>query len=306
MLATAGELPSGPGWAFEFKWDGVRALAALNDGRCRLYARSGTDITVAYPELAGLAELATRAPDTVLDGEIAVLTDTGAASFEQLAERMHVRDPDRAALLAAAKPVTYLIFDILRLSGVDLTARPYTERRAALENLALAAPHWLVPPVFDDGPATLAASVEHGVEGVVAKRRDSTYRPGRRSPDWVKVKHIRTADVVIGGFRSGARALGALLVGEPDPAGNLIFRGRVGSGFSARTEAELLGRLYTLRRTDPPFATPVPPADAQGATWVDPQLVIEVAYGNRTTDGRLRFPRMRRLRPDKTPDEIDN
>ncbi|MGA8116185.1 MAG: DNA ligase, partial [Actinocatenispora sp.] len=210
MLATTGPLPVGPGWTYEFKWDGIRAIAAVRADGLRLYARSGTDITVAYPELAGLGG---ALPDAVLDGEIAVLLDTGP-SFEALGERMHVRDARRAAQLAARRPVTYLIFDLLRLDGVDLVGLPYRERRARLEALAPAGPYWLVPPRFDDGTATTDAAEENGLEGVVAKRLDGPYRPGRRSPDWIKVKRVVTDDLVVGGYRPGARRLGALLVGE--------------------------------------------------------------------------------------------
>jgi bifunctional non-homologous end joining protein LigD len=309
MLAVAGPLPVGDGWAYEFKWDGVRAVAELvrrpGGGQLRLHARSGADITVAYPELAGLSALADRLPGAVLDGEIVVLSAAGT-SFQALAERMHVRDPLRARQLAATLPITYLIFDLLRLAGEDLTPRPYVERRAALERLELGGEHWYVPPVFRDGPATLSASIEHGLEGVVAKRLHAPYRPGRRSPDWIKVKHLRTADLVVGGWRRGARPLGALLVGEPDAAGALRYRGRVGSGYSTAVMADLLGRLAPLHRDAPPFADQVPPLEARGAHWVNPVLVVEVAYANRTTDGRLRFPRMLRLRTDKTPDDIDN
>src|SRR5690606_35041702 len=136
-------------------------------------------------------------------------------SFSALAERMHVRDPERAARLADTVPVTYMIFDLLVRGGTDLTHQPYQQRREQLEELGLAGPHWLVPPSFSDGPATMAAAIEHTLEGVVAKRRSSPYRPGTRSPDWVKVKQEETGDFVVGGWRSGARRLGALLVGAP-------------------------------------------------------------------------------------------
>lgn len=292
MLAVAAPLPSGDEWVYEFKWDGIRAIAAIEHGTLRLYARSGAEVTVAYPELAGLAGL----PDLVLDGEVVVLTAAGAA-FGELAERMHVRDPARAARLAARTPVTYLVFDLLRAGGTDLCPLPWTARRAALEDAVPAGAHWVVPPVFDDGVATRAVSREQGLEGVVAKRRASPYRPGRRSPDWVKVKHIATEDFVVGGYRAGARPIGALLIGEPGPAG-LTFRGRVGGGISAARQDELLARLGPLRRKDSPFADRVPAEDARGTVWVTPRVIVEVVYGNRTPDGRLRFPRLHRIRTD--------
>ncbi|GIL30872.1 non-homologous end-joining DNA ligase [Actinocatenispora comari] len=294
MLAVAGELPTGPGWSYEFKWDGIRAIAEISGGRLRLSARSGADITVAYPELGGLAGLP---GELVIDGEVAVLGPAGP-SFAALAERMHVRDAHRAAALAARLPVTYLIFDLLAADGTDLTAQPYRTRRAALRDRVADGPHWLVPPVFDDGAATWAAAEENGLEGVVAKRLDGQYRPGRRSADWIKVKRVHHDDLVVGGYRPGARTIGALLVGEYDGAG-LRYRGRVGGGISAAKERQLLDLLAPLAADASPFADPVPAEDARGAHWVTPTIVVEVTYGNRTTDGRLRFPRLNRIRTDR-------
>ena len=300
MLATTGVLPTGPGWSYEFKWDGVRVLADFDGGPPRLWARSGTSVTLAYPELAAL-ELP---PGTLLDGEMVVLDRAGRPSFTSLAERMHVRDPARAARLAVTLPVTYMIFDVLRWAGTDLTGTPYRERRARLDELGLAGAHWMVPPAFPDGPATSAAAAENQLEGVVAKRLDAAYAPGLRSPDWVKVKFDRTDDYVIGGWRPGARRLGGLLVGAPDSDGRLHFRGRVGGGIGGDSERELLSVLAPLAATGSPFTgKAVPREDARLAHWVRPELVVEVRYSNLTPDRRLRFPRFLRLRPDKTPGE---
>jgi len=299
MLATTGALPVGPGWTYEFKWDGVRVLALFAGGPPELFARSGAVVTAAYPEISDL-----HLPEgTLLDGEMVVLDAAGRPSFTSLAERMHVRERGRAARLAASMPVTYMIFDLLFLNGNDYTGLPYLARRERLEELDLAGPRWMVPPAFGDGPATEEAARENHLEGVVAKRTDSVYLPGTRSPDWIKVKFDRTGDYVIGGWRSGARKLGGLLVGVPTPDG-LAFRGRVGGGIGAVAEKTLLSRLDPLARRESPFAEgAVPREDAKGAHWVDPQLVVEVRYGNRTPDGRLRFPRFLRLRDDKTPQE---
>ncbi|WP_432956292.1 non-homologous end-joining DNA ligase [Micromonospora haikouensis] len=303
MLATTGPLPAGADWAYEFKWDGVRALADIVGGRQHLYARSGVQITAAYPELITLAE---QVDDALLDGEVVLLNQAGQPSFTALAERMHVRDPAKAARLAASVPVTYLIFDLLRLRGADLTGRPWRERRDLLEGLGLGGARWAVPPVFGDGPATYEAAGEHGLEGVMAKRTGSAYRPGVRSPDWVKVKLEVTGDFVVGGWRPGARKIGGLLVGVPRPDGRLAYRGRVGGGIGAALERELLRELEPLRAGGSPFAGDVPREDARGAIWVDPEVVVEVKYGQRTPDGRLRFPRVLRLRPDKPPEEVDD
>ncbi|GAA0793937.1 ATP-dependent DNA ligase [Spirilliplanes yamanashiensis] len=298
MLATAGGLPAGPGWSYEFKWDGVRVLASSSG---HLWARSGAEVTRAYPELAAMA--ASLPPDTLLDGEVVALVD-GRPSFTRLAERMHVRDEAKAARLVVATPITYMAFDLLRVAGEPLLDRPYAERRAALERLDVNGPCWMTPPAFTDGPATSAAARENGLEGVMAKRLDTPYLAGLRTPDWIKVKFDRTGDYVIGGWRPGARRLGGLLVGVPDEAGLLHFRGRVGGGIGGDAERELLAVLGPLAYPRSPFSgTGVPREDARGAHWVRPELVVEVKYGNRTPDKRLRFPRFLRLRPDKTPGE---
>lgn len=300
MLASTGPLPSGAGWAFELKWDGVRAISEITAGRTRLFARSGAEITAAYPELATLGA---GLDDAIVDGEVVVMDEAGRPSFQLLAERMHVRDAARAARLATLYPVTYLIFDLLRRDGVELVDRPYSARRAALESVAFGCAGCVVPPSFDDGPATVAASRENSLEGVVAKRLTSTYRPGLRSPDWVKVKLDETAEFVVGGWRPGVRALGALLVGVPSASG-LAFRGRVGGGISAAAERELLALLEPLIVDRSPFGGSLPRQDARGAVWCRPDVVVEVRFGNRTRDGRLRFPRYLRLRPDLAPDEV--
>ncbi len=301
MLATPGPLPEGSGWAFEFKWDGVRAIAVVEDGKTRMFARSGAEITAAYPELRHLGEAFT---DTIVDGEVVVLDAKGRPSFQDLAERMHVREKARAARLATTLPVTFLAFDVLRIDGVDLLDRPYEQRRELLEGLEFGT-RTIVPPSFDDGAATVAASLENQLEGVVAKRLGSLYRPGLRSPDWIKVKLDETAEFVVGGWRAGKRALGALLVGVPDPVtGGLAFRGRVGGGISAASEKKLLATLKPLTVDRSPFGDSIPREDARAAVWCRPEIVVELRFGNRTRDDRLRFPRFLRLRPDLTAEDV--
>jgi bifunctional non-homologous end joining protein LigD len=199
--------------------------------------------------------------------------------------------------------VTYLAFDALRLGGTDLFDLPYTGRREVLEGLELGR-RVVVPPTFDDGAATVAASRENELEGVVAKRAASLYRPGLRSPDWIKVKLDETAEFVIGGWRAGKRALGALLVGVPDGRSGLEFRGRVGGGISAASERLLLDTLRPLTVPTAPFGDTIPREDARQAVWCRPEIVVELRFGNRTWDNRLRFPRFLRLRPDLTPEEV--
>ncbi len=290
MLAVpATELPEpSPAWAAEFKWDGVRAVAYLSAGRLRLLSRSGRDMTRAYPELAGLAQQAgTR--EMVLDGEIAAFAG-GRPSFAALQRRMHVAAP--SPRLLAAVPAAYLVFDIMDLGGESLISEPYARRRDILDAQQLTSEQVHVPPSFPGGgKAVLAVSLRDGLEGVVVKRLDSPYRPGRRSPDWLKIKNRRLLDVVVGGISPGrghrAGQIGSLLVGIPGPDG-LAYAGRVGTGFT-QPELRRLEQLFaSLRRDRPPFAGPVLPAQARDVTWVEPRVAIQVSYAELTPDGLLR------------------
>ena len=288
MLAVpATELPEPESaWAAEFKWDGVRAVAYLSAGRLRLLSRSGRDMTRAYPELAGLAHQAGNR-EMVLDGEIAAFA-AGRPSFAALQRRMHVAAP--SPRLLAAVPATYLVFDIMELDGESLVGEPYARRRDILEAQQLTSGQVHVPPSFrGGGEAVLTVSIRDGLEGVVVKRLDSAYRPGRRSPDWLKIKNRRLLDVVVGGISPGrghrAGQIGSLLVGIPGPGG-LAYAGRVGTGFT-QPELRRLQQLFApLRQDRPPFTGPVPPAP--GVTWVEPRVVIEVSYAELTPDGVLR------------------
>jgi bifunctional non-homologous end joining protein LigD len=309
MLATAGGMPrAGRGWAYEMKWDGVRASAYLAGGRLlRLASRTGRDITAAYPELNGLGASAGRR-QLVLDGEI-VAFDGARPSFEALQQRMHVTSAAQAARLAGQVPVAYLVFDLLHLDGRDLTELPYLQRRELLDGLSLAGRYWQTPPVFTDasGADVLAAATAAGLEGVVAKRLDAPYRPGARSADWVKVKNTRRQEVVVGGINPGkgdrAGQIGSLLAGVQTAAG-LAYVGRVGTGFTELTLGLLQQRLAPLRRDTSPFATPVPPEHARGAVWVEPVLVIEVEFAGWTQAGRIRAASYQGLRSDKDPADV--
>ncbi|HEY4854796.1 MAG TPA: non-homologous end-joining DNA ligase [Streptosporangiaceae bacterium] len=293
MLAVpARELPAPEAeWAAEVKWDGVRAVAYVSAGGLRLVSRNGRDMTRAYPELAELAELAGQAGARrmVLDGEIVAFA-RGRPSFAGLQRRMVAREP--APYLVAAFAVTYLAFDIMYLDGQQLAGRPYVERRAILEALGLASGHVHVPPSFPGGGrAVRAVSIQQGLEGVVVKRLDSPYLPGRRSASWLKIKNRRVADVTVGGISPGqgerAGQIGSLLVGVPAGPG-LVYAGRVGTGFTRPEMGLLLARLAPLRRDSPPFTTPVPAAHARNVIWVQPQLVIEVTFAEWTPGGILR------------------
>jgi bifunctional non-homologous end joining protein LigD len=308
MLATAGELPSAAdeaAWAFEMKWDGVRAVVYV-DGDVRVLTRNDREVAATYPELRGLADALAGQP-LVLDGEIVALDEAGRPSFGQLQARMHVQRPSSALL--AQVPVSLLLFDVLHAGGEPQLSRTYDQSRALLDDLGLTGPSWATPPAFEgDGAAAMAASRAQGLEGVIAKRRVSTYLPGRRSRDWIKVKHIRMQEVVVGGWSPGegrrAGGLGSLLLGVPDDAGRLVYAGHVGTGFSERVLADLMARLTRLEQTTAPFADEVPRAHAKGARWVRPVLVGEVAFSEWTRDGRMRHPTWRGLREDKSPNEV--
>jgi bifunctional non-homologous end joining protein LigD len=308
MLATAAsELPPGSGWAYELKWDGARALLFVQEGKVRALSRNGRDVTASYPELHPLGEQA-GARELLLDGEIVAFDEHGRPSFARLQRRMHVTDTARARRLAKDFPVTYLAFDLLHLDGRPLLSEPYRERRRLLEELELSGPAWQVPDYFgEEGEAVLKASKALGLEGVVCKRLDSRYLPGKRSSDWLKVKHSRTQEVVVGGWRQGqgrrAGTIGSLLVGVNREEG-LAYVGRVGSGFDEAALGELSKRLAKLERKISPFAGELPRAETGDAHWVSPELVGEVSYTEWTPDERLRHPVWRGLRPDKSPEEV--
>ncbi len=301
MLATPGELPAGPGWVFEVKWDGMRVLADVTEGRLRLATRTGRDVTANFPELAGLAGLA---PDVLLDGEV-VLLERGVPSFAALAHRMHTAVTPAAA---AARPITFMVFDVLRLYGVELLDRPLSERRATLERLDVSALDTVAfSPLYPDGAALLDVTGQRGMEGVVAKRADGPYRPGRRSPSWVKVTHRQSQSCVVGGWRperTAGHRIGALLLGVYD-GDDLVFAGRAGSGLAGDAVQQVLTeRLGPLEAPTSPFARAVPRADAAGARWCVPETVVEIAHTGWTVGDRLRAPVFRGVRDDVDPAEV--
>jgi bifunctional non-homologous end joining protein LigD len=284
----------------------MRVLADVTDGRLRLFSRTESDVTVSFPELAGLTEVLA---DGMLDGEVVAFVD-GRPDFGALAERMHVRDARRAASLAQRVPVSYVVFDVVRLYGVPLVGRAFDERRHTLERLDLgdpAAAPWQVPPVFDDGSALLEATRGNGLEGIVSKRRASVYQPGRRSKDWVKRAHRSTQTCVVGGWRAQTgttSVVGALLVGLPTDDGRLRYLGRVGAGIGPTASGRLSALLDPLRRNDSPFAGDVPALDARGTTWVEPGVCVEVEHLGYGSGGRLRQPAWRGVRTDVTWQEL--
>jgi bifunctional non-homologous end joining protein LigD len=311
MLATlveAGRFGDESGWAFEMKWDGVRTIAYLAGGRVNLRSRKGRDDTRAYFEVAD--ELTKINVETaILDGEVVVTDSAGRPNFGLLQHRINLTKPTDIDRVAKAYPAQLMLFDILELNGQSLIKKSYEERRAILEGLVPAQPGSLiqVPPTFDgDLRAAMATADRLQLEGVVAKRRNSTYQPGRRSHTWLKIKLHRAQEVVIGGWRPGqgrrSGGVGSLLMGIPTTDG-LHYVGRVGSGFNDRQLDDIQARLDKLSRKTSPFID-VPREDARDAHWVTPSLVGEVTYGELTEPGRLRHPVWRGLRPDKSPIEV--
>jgi bifunctional non-homologous end joining protein LigD len=296
MLATEGSvanMKSGQ-WAFEGKWDGYRLLVDADHGRARLRSRSGRDVTREYPQLgavaAGLAD-----HHVVLDGEVVALDKSGVPRFTEIQNRLR------------STRIEFWAFDLLYLDGRSLLRAKYSDRRQLLETLA-AGSSLIVPDLLPgDGADALEYSRKHGWEGVIAKKRDSTYQPGRRSASWVKHKDWNTQEIVIGGWRAGeggrTGGIGSLLMGIPGPSG-LHFAGRVGTGFTERALANLKKRLEPLQTDESPFDAPLPARDAKGVTFVQPALVGEVRYSEWTSDGRLRQPSWRGLRPDKEPTQV--
>ena len=310
MLALLSGMPERQEqFAFEYKWDGVRALAYWDGERLDLDSRNLLDITSQYPELQGLREQlgASRA---ALDGEIVAFNDKGRVSFLRLSHRMHVVDPARVAERQQVAPVTYMIFDVLHLNGESLLDRPYTERREVLESLNLEGPHWKTPPSHPGvGDEMLQAARDQRLEGIVAKRLDSTYEPSRRTGAWRKIKLVGRQEFVIGGWvplkGTDASRVGALLVGYHGKAGagevELHYAGAVGSGFSDAHRQELARLLKHHASDDSPFADPVA---KPGARFVRPQLVAEVEYRGWGPTGALRQPSYKGLRADKDPREV--
>ena len=304
MLATTGtHVPTEPGWSHEVKWDGVRALTEVRDGRLRMYSRNGNDVTVAWPELSA-SPLADR--DLLVDGEVIALNEHGLPDFRVLQDRMHVRNGQTARRLAETVPATYMVFDLLRLDGEDLSALPLEERRARLEGLGLDST-WQVPQVYDDGDMLFEATQQQGLEGVVSKRRSSRYVFDSRTSHWLKLAHRLNASFVVGGWRpqegSSAGNLAAVLVGEPTADG-LMYRGRVGSGIGGKASALLTKLLAGHARADSPFDDEVPRIDATGTHWVDPVVVVDVDSHATARNQRLRQPSYRGVRTDLTPEDL--
>jgi len=307
MLAGPASLPADDsGWAYEFKWDGVRAITSVEAGTVAARSRGAKDLTAMFPELQDLAG-ALGGRSAIVDGELVAFDAAGRPSFGRLQRRLNLTSGPEIASRAGQVPATYLIFDLLALDGESLLDLGYDERRDRLEGLALNGDTFTVPPVFRDarGADGLAAAAAAGLEGVLAKRRDSRYLPGERSPAWRKIKIVRTQDVVIGGWTDGegerAGSLGALLLGvyaEPAGHGGLQYVGKVGTGFDAAARRSLLEALAPLASDRSPFEPAAGIPTGSNVHFVSPAVVGEVTYGEWTAGGHLRHPSWRGLRPE--------
>lgn len=303
MLATSGPVPQGPGWAFEFSWDGVRSLADIEPGGVRLLGGDGSALATSYPELDALPALA-GGRRILLDGKIVALDAYGRPSFSRLRQRMNLQRPPATALRDV--PVAFYVFDLLGLDDRSTVELPYHRRRELLAELDLAGGPVVVPPHFPDadGQAVLDTAAEYGLRGVVAKRARSSYRPGRRSRSWVATALRQTQEVVVGGWVPGRTGVagtpGSLLVGVPTAHG-LRYAGLVGTGFSDAERHELADRLAGIASRTSPFVDDVPQHAARRARWVAPELLAEVSYREWTERGRLSHPTWSGLRPGKHP-----
>ncbi|MDZ5660323.1 non-homologous end-joining DNA ligase [Nocardioides sp. S-58] len=303
MLATKTDrVPSGDQWLHEVKWDGVRVLVDVRDGATRMTSRNDNNVTPAWPDLS-VPPLGDR--DLLVDGEVIALNERGVPDFRVLQHRMHVRNANDVARLVTTVPATLMVFDLLRLDGQDLAARPLEERRALLEELPLADSTWQVPAAYDDGDMLFDATLQQGLEGVVSKRRGSRYRFDARSDDWRKLAHRHRGSFVVGGWRpqvGTTSRLAALLVGEPTPDG-LLYRGRVGSGITGATSTRLAELLAPLAAGGSPFADDVPKVDASGTVWVEPRVVVDIDTHGLGYD-RLRQPSFQGVRDDVSPEDL--
>lgn len=307
MLATSADHlpPDDDSWGYEFKWDGVRAVVFVDGTEVCVQGRRQNDVTERYPEVASIGEaLGGRA--AVLDGEVVAIDDTGRPSFGLLQQRMHVASAAEVRRRRAGVPVAWLGFDVLALDGEPTIDLPYRERRRLLDGLGLSGPSFQVPPWHaGDGPSVLEASRASGLEGVVAKRLDSPYEPGKRSRWWLKLKNHHRQELVVGGWVAGegsrSEHFGSLMVGYYD-GDDLRYAGNVGTGFTERGLAELTAILAPLRREASPFVDT--PRLGGRMVFVEPVLVAEVEFSEWTGDGHLRHPSFKGLRDDKEPRDV--
>ncbi|MFI1914166.1 non-homologous end-joining DNA ligase [Nocardia sp. NPDC020380] len=307
MLAVGGAPPEGPGWAREMKWDGVRVIADCAGGECKLFSRNANDVSGSYPELTAALERLGNGRALTLDGEVIAQDAGGAPAFGLLQRRMHVVRPGEQ--LMSEVPVQLFAFDLLSIDGHSLVAEPYLVRRERLAELAWEAPLSAPPHWLDvDAAQLLQVADEHRLEGIVSKRTDSVYLPGRRSPAWVKTPLRLNTEVVVAGWTPGSgafqRTFGSLVLGAHDPDGRFVFIGNVGTGFTHAARRVIRQTLGEIEITTSPFDPPPPESVAGGWRWVEPILVGDVEYREFAGE-RLRMPAWKGLRTDKVPAQVE-
>jgi bifunctional non-homologous end joining protein LigD len=299
MLATlAQDVPRGAGWTFEVKWDGYRALAMESGGDVTLTSRNGNDLTARFPNVAKEIPKAVKTPDCVLDGEVCALDEAGRSSFSAMQQRK------------AETSIVYYVFDVLEIEGNPVVDLPLVERRKLLEQLLDRRNKTVrLSETFDDGEALLQAAKQQQLEGIVAKRLDSRYLPGKRTRDWIKIKTHSEQEFVVAGYTKGtgrrASSFGSLVLGYY-AGGELVYAGNVGTGFGGKEIEKLLDLLRPLRRDRSPFReVPKMPKVRKGdVIWVEPKLVVQVEFVEWTHDGRLRAPAYKGMREDKAAEDV--
>jgi bifunctional non-homologous end joining protein LigD len=320
MLAKPGDVPesNGEDWAYEIKWDGIRALGYAEEGRWWMLSRRHEDVSARYPELEPIAETL-EGHSAILDGEVVALDPEGRPRFQLIQSRMGLTSPGMIQARVKQQPVDYVIFDLLHLDGRCVRDLPYVQRRELLEGLGLDGARWRTPRYRrGGGPDLLEAARRQGLEGIVAKRCDSPYRPGKRTGEWIKTRVWRRQEFVIGGYIPGegsrAKRVGSLLVGYYDRRRSELstgerqemrFAGGVGSGLNEKQIDFLTKELRRRERPDSPFDVGHPSGPkAKTAVWCEPELVCEVTWTEWTNEGTLRQPAFKGMRDDKDPREV--
>jgi bifunctional non-homologous end joining protein LigD len=305
MMAKVGPLTDSDNYLFEVKWDGLRALLFLKNGKVELQNRNRRDTTMGYPEIQG-AGGSIKARTAILDGEVVVLNDRGLPDFGRLQTRFGHIDPRNVEAVRDTNPAVYVAFDLLHLDGKDLINEPLEKRKNSLRNVLVENPHLVFGDhVTKDGSRFYSELLKLGFEGVIAKDRGSQYLPGVRSSYWVKVKGAQTIDAFVVGYTAGEGArtssFGALVMVMYDRDGKMVHVGNVGGGFDHKTLDTIRSQLDRLVTKTPVVKEPIEAPSP--IVWVKPRIVCEILYSNITRDKKLRFPRFSKLRTDKRPED---